>query len=737
MSDEKLSQEENEKEIPTTEIVEDATVETEIENETESETVTESSQNETEQEMISKEETASDEDSEENSGSEAAEDQSYAKVSEDEEKNVLEEAMIVEKETVKEKESADNNSEEMIEITEDEAPTSTEASEDEEVDPSSAEATEGEDEEEVASSEDEEEEVDNEEEAQKDYSTLSKKELLAELENLLKSKKIQDLKNDVEEIRSEFNNLFNEEMEQKKEEFLAEGGNIIDFHYTTPLKKDFNSLYFDYKEKRNSHYKNLKKDLQANLDKRWELIEELKGLLSAEENINTTYKHFKDIQEKWHVAGAIPRDKYNTVWNTYHHHVENFYDFLHLNREFRDLDFKHNLDAKLKMITRAEELGQETDINKAFRELQMLHKMWKEDIGPVAQEYRDEIWDKFSEATKVIHDKRQGQVAEMEKDFEANYEKKKQLVEEIKKTIEEAKPSHQGWQNAIKKVQELREAFFNTGRVPRANNKEIWKAFKDVTGDFNHQKNSYYKNQKKEQYTNLEQKRELIKIAEESKDSDDFDATTALMKKVQNDWKNIGHVPRKDSDKIWKQFKKACNHYFDRLHAQKNEANKEEIAQFEAKQAMLDKLVAFELSGDHKTDVKSIKEHITAWKEIGRVPYNKRNIEQKFNKTLDGIFSKLDLGKKETELIKFDNKLNTLVNREDDRKLQNEHFFISKKIDETKDEIRQLENNLGFFHHVDENNPLVKEVHKNIERHKEQLEVWKAKLSKIKEVRED
>ena len=152
---------------------------------------------------------------------------------------------------------------------------------------------------------------------------------------------------------------------------------------------------------------------------------------------------------------------------------------------------------------------------------------------------------------------------------------------------------------------------------------------------------------------------------------------------------------------------------------------------------MLEKLASFELSGDHKADIKSIKENITAWKEIGRVPYNKRQIEQKFNKILDGLFSKLDLDKKESELIKFDNKLNTLVNREDERKLQNEHFFISKKIDETKDEIRQLENNLGFFHHVDENNPLVKEVHKNIAKHKEQLEVWKAKLSKIKEVRED
>lgn len=729
MSDEKLPQEENETKIPTPETAEETKVTSEnsetkdaeenilgdevtektAENKVDSEEAIEvSNVQENNSEVITAEETS--------------------------ETNTIDEEAIAE-----EKKSIDTVSEEgpgSSDKASDDDPSTDIASDDEE-DASIAEASEGEDEEEVASSEDEEDEEEHEEKTQKDYSTLSEKELVAELDNLLKTKKIQELKHDVEEIRSEFNNLFNEELEHKKEEFLAEGGNIIDFHYTTALKKEFNSLYFDYKEKRNSHYRNLKKDLQANIDKRWELIEELKSLLSAEENINTTYKHFKDIQEKWHVAGAIPRDKYNTVWNTYHHHVENFYDFLHLNREFRDLDFKHNLDSKLKIITRAEELGQEVDINKAFRELQMLHKMWKEDIGPVAKEYRDEVWDKFSEATKVIHDKRQAQLAEVEKDFEVNYEKKKQLVEEINKVIEESKPSHQGWQNAIKKVQELRDAFFNTGRVPRANNKEIWKAFKDATGNFNHQKNSFYKNQKKEQYTNLEQKRELIKIAEDNKDSEDFDATTALMKKIQDNWKSIGHVPRKDSDKIWKRFKKACNHYFDRLHAQKNEANQEEMVHFEAKQEMIEKLSSFELSGDHKTDVKIIKEHITAWKEIGRVPYNKRNIEQKFNKMLDGLFSKLDLGKKETELIKFDNKLNTLVNSEDDRKLQNEHFFISKKIDETRDEIRQLENNLGFFRHVPDDNPMVKEVHKNIEKHKEQLEVWKAKLSKIKQARED
>lgn len=594
-----------------------------------------------------------------------------------------------------------------------------------------------EEEEEVASSDDEDEDEEDAGKDEKEYHSLTEKQLISEFKSLLNNKPVQEIKNDVEEIKSEFNSRFNEELEQKKEDFLAEGGNIIDFHYSTPLKKEFSSLYFDYKEKRNDYYKSLKRDLHANLAKRQELIEELKGLLNAEENINTTYKHFKDIQERWHVAGPIPRDKYNIVWNTYHHHVENFYDFLHLNREFRDLDFKHNLEQKLKLIVRAEELAQEANTNKAFRELQMLHKMWKEEIGPVAKEYREEVWDKFSAATKLIHDKRQEYLQEIEKDFEVNYEVKMKLVNEIKEITSATKPSHQAWQQSIKKVQLLRDTYFEAGKVPRHCTKEVWNAFKEATRVFNKEKNAFYKNQKKEQYTNLEKKRELIKVAEDNKDSDEFETITPLMKRIQDEWKHIGHVPRKESDKIWKQFKEACNHYFNRLHAEKDEANKEELAHFETKKALLDSLNTMEMTGDNKADLKVIKEKIKAWKEIGRVPYNKRSIDRKFNKILDGLFEKLDLSKKETELIKFDNKVNAFVSQEDERKLQNEHFFISKKIGETRDEIRQLENNLGFFQHADSDNPLVKEVHKNIARHKEQLEVWKAKLEKIKSVRNE
>lgn len=588
-------------------------------------------------------------------------------------------------------------------------------------------------EEEVTSSDDSEDEDEKEEE--KDYHALTQAQLVKEFAALLKEKPIQNIKSDAEEIKTEFNAKFDEELEHKKEEFLTAGGNIIDFHYSTPVKKEFNSLYFDYKEKRNSHYQNLKRDLQANYKKREELIEELKGLLNAEENINTTYKHFKDIQERWHVAGAIPRDKYNTIWNTYHHHVENFYDFLHLNREFRDLDFKHNLEQKLRLIVRAEELAEQKDVGKAFRELQMLHKMWKEDIGPVAKEYRDEVWDKFSAATKIIHDKRLDYLKDQEKHFEVNLEKKQEIVEKIKEIAGQPNKSHKAWQNAIKEVQKLRDQYFEMGKVPRTNAKEIWNLFKDATRQFNKAKNGFYKSQKKEQFNNLEKKRELIKIAEENKDSTDFEVVTPLMKKIQNDWKQIGHVPRKDSDKIWKQFKDACNHYFDKVHAERNEANKEEMAHFETKQALLTSLKEVKLSGTAEEDLKLIKSKIAEWKAVGRVPYNKKNIEKKFNKELDELFGKLNLDKQQAEMIRFENKLSSLASEEDNRKLQNEEFFITKRVSETKAEIRQLENNLGFFSNAKSDNPLVKEVHRNIEKHKEQLEVWKSKLTKIRSLR--
>ncbi|MDC6367506.1 MULTISPECIES: DUF349 domain-containing protein [Flavobacteriaceae] len=564
-----------------------------------------------------------------------------------------------------------------------------------------------------------------------DYHSMSMENLVGELQRLIKNEKIQAISKHVGSIKYEFDQKFQEFLEHKKEEFIANGGNEIDFRYNSVAKRQFNEVFAEYREKRDHYYKQLEQNLKSNLQKRLEIIEELKGLINVEEDINTTYKHFKELQESWRNAGPVPRNNYNDVWRTYHHHLEIFYDFLHLNRELRDLDFKHNLEEKVKLVERAEALADEPDLGKAFRELQTLHKIWKEDIGPVAKEQREEIWDRFSNATKVMHQRRQEHFQELEKSYEKNLEKKHEIIASILAIADDVSNNHRGLQQQIKEVEALRDAFFKAGKVPQKVNEETWASFKDVVRKFNRNKNTFYKNQKKEQHTNLERKRALLELAVSLKDSDDWDTTTPEMKRIQSEWKKIGHVPRKYSDKIWNEFKNACNHYFDRLHSEKNEAHKEEYANLDKKNDCLNRLKAFQLSGDKEKDLEQLKKFLSEWKKYGRIPYNKRHINGKFNKIVDALFKKLGVSRQESELLKYGNKVQQLANTDDNRAINNERVFIRRKIDESKSEIRQLENNLQFFSNASEDSPLVKEVVNNINKHKESLETWKEKLKKL------
>ncbi len=564
-----------------------------------------------------------------------------------------------------------------------------------------------------------------------DYHAMSMENLVGELQKLVKNEKIQAIKKHIDGIKHEFDLKFQEFIEHKKEDFVSNGGNEIDFRYNSVTKRQFNEVYSEYREKRNQYYKNLENSLKENLAIRLVIIEELKSLINVEEDINTTYKHFKDVQERWRNAGPVPRNSYNDVWRTYHHHIEIFYDFLHINRELRDLDFKHNLEEKLKLVERAEALEKEEDLNKAFRELQTLHKIWKEDIGPVDKEHREDIWERFSNATKVLHHRRQDYYKDLDKIHEQNLEKKNEIIEAIKTISITVADNHRALQQQIKQIEELRNAFFKAGKVPQKVNEQTWANFKDAVRNFNRNKNAYYKNLKKGQQENLDKKRDLLNLAISLKDSEEWDSTTSEMKRIQNEWKKIGHVPRKYSDKIWKEFKDACNHYFDRLHALKNEAHKDESENFDKKNACLERLRAFELSSKRDEDLTTLKSFIEEWKTYGHVPYNKKNINQKFNKILDAIFKKLDVSRQESELLKYGNKIQQLANADNDRAIANERSFIRKKIDESKNDIRQLENNLLFFSNASEDNPMVKDVVKKVENHKEALETWKAKLKKL------
>ncbi|WP_431161305.1 DUF349 domain-containing protein [Flagellimonas beolgyonensis] len=564
-----------------------------------------------------------------------------------------------------------------------------------------------------------------------DYHSMPMENLVGELQRLVKNEKVQAIGRHVSAIKYEFDQKFQEFIEQKKEEFVEKGGNEIDFRYNSVAKRQFNEVYSEYREKRDQYYKQLEQNLKTNLQNRLAIIEELKGLIDVEEDINTTYNNFKDLQERWKNAGPIPRANYNDVWRTYHHHMEIFYDFLHLNRELRDLDFKHNLEEKQKLAERAEALADEPDLGKAFRELQTLHKIWKEDIGPVAKEHREEIWERFSNATKAMHQRRQEHFQELEKGFEKNLEKKQEIIASIAKIADHVANNHRAIQQQIQEIEVLRDSFFKAGKVPQKVNEETWSNFKEAVRKFNRNKNAFYKNQKRDQQTNLDKKRALLDLAISLKDSEDWDTATPEMKRIQSEWKKIGHVPRKYSDKIWNEFKEACNHYFDRLHAGKNEAHKEEYENFEQKNACLDRLKDFQLSGDKKKDLEDIKAFLAEWKKYGRIPYNKKHINGKFNKIIDALLKKLGVSKQESELLKYGNKVQELAKTEDEVAIGNERLFIRRKIDESKSEIRQLENNLQFFSDDSEDNPLVKEVIKNINKQKESLQTWKEKLKKL------
>lgn len=561
-----------------------------------------------------------------------------------------------------------------------------------------------------------------------DYSVSTLEELVSTLEKTIADNAVQKIKSQVDAVKNAFNQKFGALLAEKKAVFLEEGGNSIDFQFSSPLKAEYNKLLSEYKKQRDGYYNNIERQLKENLEKRILAIERLK-LLIEEADTSTMYNNFKVIQDSWRSIGPVPKSHYNDTWKTYHHHVERFYDLLHLSNDFRDLDFKHNLEEKLRIIEKAEALGEELDVNFASNELQELHKSWKEDVGPVAKEMREDIWKKFSAATKKIHDKRHDYFKEMRSKYQEIIDEKIEIIAVIEAYDTSKNKTHNDWQKTIKDIEELRQKYFNAGKLPYSKSEEIWQKFKKATKKFNAAKNVFYKEEKGEQQDNLKNKIALIEYAESLKDTEDWEMATNAMKKVQSDWKKIGHVPRKFSDDIWKRFKAACNHYFDRYHQQKNVISKEQQDVVVAKKEFLESL-----KETKEITKETILEAVNTWKNLGSLPRNVRHLEGKFNKLIDRMFDGLSLDKNEISMLKFTNVVDSYFAEEDFRKLDYEQMFVRKKIDEVVREIQQLENNLGFFSNAKSDNPLVLNVKNRVNEFKEDLLLWTQKLSYIKKL---
>lgn len=581
----------------------------------------------------------------------------------------------------------------------------------------------------------------------KDYSRLSAEELLEEFARLLGEEPVQHIGRQIRSLREAFETLTAAATENEKtqdaEPSPAGGDAAQDPAATTalqdtpaphdPLRERFDALWGEYRKKREQFAAQMAVEQKANLEERLALIDELKNLIEKEEN--ASIREFHNIQSRWRKCGMVPREQSSAVWQTYQHHVERFFDYLKLNREFRDMEFERNLTAKNKIIARAEELRDSPSVKKAFEELQLLHRMWKEETGPVAADQREAVWERFSAATRAIHERRHQFLKEQKETLKANLEAKLALCQKIEALTEQGASSHDGWQKKMAEVEKLKDEFKTIGVVPENRNAEVWERFKEVNRLFNQAKNAYYKDLKRSQLSNLEKKTRLVERAESIKDSTDWTATAAELKALQAQWKAIGHVPRQKSDDLWARFRAACNHFFENMTAQRKNGDAQSQANLAQKEQLLAQAEAFTLSEeDPNASIEALKALTASWRAVGRVPYSARAIEDKFNTLVDGYFEKLKVSRNDVAMIRFKDKIDQIVADGNKQKFYAEMDFVRRKIDEITREVQRLRNNIEFFSNASTTNPLVREVNKNIERKSQVLEQWKEKLNYMRQI---
>ena len=571
------------------------------------------------------------------------------------------------------------------------------------------------------------------------YVSLDTEELIAAVKSLVDTAPIQTIKTQIDEAKKIFYDRSNiaykealEKFKAEKDEANAEDQDEFDYNY--PHTNAFKAVLKTYKTRRDAFYGDQEKQMDANLKTKLDLIEELKGLLNAEEKMKETFEHFKDIQERWKSAGQVPKAQLNNLWQTYHHHVENFFDYLRINNDLRDIEFKRNLEQKTILCEKAEAIDSEENLDKAFATLQELHEAWKE-VGPVGRDHRESVWERFQKATKIIHKKRNDYYEKRKESYEANFQEKLAICERVEAIDYTELIHHNKWQKQSDFINKLREDWKKVGPISRKQNDESWTRFMTSIKIFNAKKNEFYRDLKKNQKDNLAIKISIVEKAEALSESTDWQETADVLKKLQVDWKKSGMAPKKEADILWNRLKSACNTFFDNLKKQHEIQDKEFEANLEIKQKFLKEVEAFKSSGDTKQDVQTIKGFINSWKNMGRVPRKSvKAIESNFRGFIDSYFEKLDIDKAEKRDIQFKTRIEAIVAEDDSAKLSEELFKLQQSSKKCKDELALLENNISFFKNAKDDNPLLKEVHKNIKRQKEKFEEIKSRMAYLRSI---
>ncbi len=570
------------------------------------------------------------------------------------------------------------------------------------------------------------------------YGAMSRISLVDAIEALVGKEDVNYIRRHIGFIKVAYRKLLREEnlasyeqelVKDKSEKSETEGSQPAD-----PLTDRFDRAFGIYKDKKAQYDKALEQQMQDNLAAKDAILEELRQLIESEEELKKTYDQFNELQERWRSVGPVPRGSKNTLWNNYHFLVEKFFDKVNINKELKDLDLKKNLESKTELCEKAEELLLENSITRSFQQLQKLHEAWKE-TGPVPKDKKDEIWERFRAATEKLNKRRQEHYEVLREEQNKNYAAKLVLCEKAEEVISIIPETPKQWQEKTNQINELFKVWKTIGFAPKKVNNEIWNRFRGSLDTFFFNKKEFFRKYKDHQKENYNQKLNLCLQAEALKENEDWRGTTEALINLQNEWKKIGPVPAKFSDKIWKRFRQACDFFFNRKSAHFANVGDKQNQNLKVKQELIEQIKSHDYTEDNKANLEVLKGFQRKWMEIGHVPIKQKDkLQSEFRKAIDHQFEVLNISQKAKHTLSFRTKIENLKNtRNADNIIQKERNYIANKIKNLEADIQVLENNIGFFASSRKADLLKAEFEEKIDKARNEISTLKEKMKILRE----
>ena len=538
-------------------------------------------------------------------------------------------------------------------------------------------------------------------------------------------------KEEVDYLKTCFYKLHIAEREAKLKEYIDGGGDPEQYQITPdPDEEAFKAEMLLIKEKRQQLFKELEQEKQDNLQKKLDIIEKIKAMVTSPEEANKSYKEFKALQDEWRDIKNVPAERANELWRNYQLYVEQFYDLLKLNIEAREYDFKKNLEAKTHLCEAAEKLAEEDDVISAFHQLQKLPQEYRE-TGPVSKELREEIWNRFKAASTVVNKRFQQHYDNLRAKEEENLAKKTALCEKVEAIVAEENKSSADWERRTKEIIELQTEWKTIGFAPQKMNVKIFERFRAACDDFFGRKAEFFKNLKEQFKVNADKKRALIEKAKALQDSTDWKSTSDKLINLQKEWKTIGMVPKKLGDQLWDEFLGTCNKFFEARNAAGAGTRSEERENLEKKRDVIERLkVAAQEAGDGLQE--RVQKLVEEYQSIGHVPFKEKDkLYEEYHAVLDKLYKDLNITVAKRRLSKFKDSLKQVAERGENA-LDNERARLMRQYEQLKSEVQTYENNLGFLNASSKKgNSLIDEMNRKVQKLKDEVQLVRDKIKAI------